>query len=283
MREAKQVARSVTPRSAWFYPTFIGICPTRDSECRSERHSESSSLESKGFVTVLTDTELREAIEAGDIELSPLGEESVQPASYDLRLGEKAIVTKALEIEKLRERVEDDTEAVETNVADAGSISVPAGAFALLVTKERVRFSAQHAGHLGLRSYLARKGVQLLAGLQVDPGFEGYLVLGLANLSPRSVHISYEEPVATLEIQRLNRPAAKPYSGQYAGAQTSATIPRPDADYLRTIETLSVSDLTQALLRLSDNVSTLTRDVRVAWVPIGLGVLIAIITNFVPG
>jgi hypothetical protein len=122
----------------------------------------------------------------------------------------------------------------------------------------------------------------LLSGLQVDPGFDGYLVLGLANLSPRAVHISHEESIATLEIQRLARPAAEPYSGMYAGEQVTATIPRTDADYLRTIETLSVSDLTQALLRLSDNVSTLSRDVRIFLIPIGVGVAVAIIATLWP-
>ncbi|HKG36223.1 MAG TPA: dCTP deaminase [Solirubrobacterales bacterium] len=237
-------------------------------------------------MALLTDSEIRQAVEEGEIEIEPLGPESVQPASYDLRLGEKAIVTRTLEIDKVRERVEQD-EAQETDVAEAGSISIPAGAFALIVTRERVRFGAQYAGHLGLRSYFARKGVLLLSGLQVDPGFEGYLVLGFANVSPRSVHISYEEAVATLEIQRLNRPAAEPYSGVYAGQQTSPEIPRADADYLRTIETLSVSDLTRALLRLSDNVSELSNDVgqlaryvKVVWIPVAIAVLVALVTVF---
>jgi dCTP deaminase len=234
-------------------------------------------------VSLLTDGEIREAIDAGDVALEPLGEDSIQPASYDLRLGTRALITKTLEIDKLRERVEQD-EASETNVEEAGSISVPAGAFALVVTRESVRFGAQYAGHLGLRSYFARKGLLLLSGLQVDPGFQGYLVLGLANLSPRSVHIDFEEAIATLEIHRLNRPAVEPYSGAYAGQQTEAAIPRADADYLRTIETLSVSDLTRALLRLSDNVSTLSSDVsqlaryvKVVWIPVAVGVIVAIL------
>jgi len=117
----------------------------------------------------------------------------------------------------------------------------------------------------------------LLAGLQVDPGFDGYLVLGLANLSPRSVYLGFEESIATLEIHRLSRPAAEPYAGVYAGQQDRPVIPRADADYLRTIETMSVSDLTTALLRLSDNVATLSRDVRILWVPIGIALLVAIL------
>jgi dCTP deaminase len=228
----------------------------------------------------MTDTEIRDALTAGEIELEPLSEESLQPASYDLRLGDKAIITRSLDIERIKDRIEND-DAPEVDVAAEGSISIPAGAFALIVTKERVRLSPQHAGHIGLRSYFARKGLLLLAGLQVDPGFDGHLVLGLANLSPRSVYLHHEEAIATLEIHRLARPVAQQYVGTYAGKQIRPGIPRADADYLRTIETLSVSDLTRALLRLSDNVSTLSRDVRILWIPVGLAILVAIVLRAV--
>jgi dCTP deaminase len=224
----------------------------------------------------MTDVEVREAIEAGDIGLEPMAEESLQPASYDLRLGDKALVTRSQDIEKLRKRIE-DKQASETSVVKDGTVSIPAGAFALVVTREKVRLSTSYAGHLGLRSYYARKGLLLLAGLQVDPGFEGYLVLGLANLSPRAVQIDYEDEIATLEFHRLSRPASEKYGGMYAGQQQDPSIPKPDADYLRTIETLSVSELTQALLRLSDNVATLSRDVRLFGVPLGLALVAALL------
>jgi dCTP deaminase len=228
----------------------------------------------------MTDTEIREAIAAGEIDIDPLDEDSLQPASYDLRLGDRALLTKSLDVEKIRGEVEDRA-TPEIDVEQEGSLSIPAGGFGLVVTKERVQLSSQHAGHLGLRSYFARKGLLLLAGLQVDPGFNGHLVLGLANLSPRSVHLSHEEPIATLELHALRRPASAGYSGTYAGQQMKPGIPRADADYLRTIETLSVSDLTRALLRLSDSVSTLSRDVQKIYLPIGIAILIAVIVQII--
>jgi dCTP deaminase len=236
-------------------------------------------------VALMTDSEIRDALASGDIELSPLAEEALQPASYDLRMGERAIISRTPEIQELRDRIVND-EAPEIDVASVTSFSIPAGGFALIVTKERVRLSLSYAGHIGLRSYFARKGLLLLAGLQVDPGFNGYLVLGLANLSPRSIPLHHEEPIATLELHRLDRPASQEYEGQYAGQQETPTIPRADADYLRTIETLSVSDLTRSLLRLSDNVATLTgdvatltRDVRLLWIPLGIAIVVAILTR----
>ncbi len=229
----------------------------------------------------MTDIEIREAIKAGEIELDPLDEASLQPASYDLRVGNKAIITRRVDVDKLRDRIKDDEPVPEIDVSKTGSITIPAGSFALVVTRERVNLSSHFAGHLGLRSYFGRKGLLLLAGLQVDPGFNGYLVLGLANVSPRSIVLSYEDPIATLELLRLSRAASAAYSGSYAGKQLKAEIPRPDADYLRTIETLSVSDLTEALLGLSANVSTLSRDVRILWVPLVIALVVAIILRVV--
>jgi dCTP deaminase len=225
----------------------------------------------------MTDTEIREALDSGGIAIDPLAEDNLQPASYDLRMGERAIVTRRVDVEKLKHRLEEDDAVPEIDVASEGSFSIPAGAFALVVTNERIDLGDQYAGHIGLRSYFARKGVLLLAGLQVDPGFQGHLVLGLANLSPRSVFIPHEDAIATLEIHRLARPASVSYAGTYAGQQTRPRIPRADADYLRTIETLSVSDLTQALLRLSDNVGELTRDFRRYGFPLAIGVFLAVL------
>jgi len=224
----------------------------------------------------MTDTEIREAITSGAIAIGPLDDEQLRPASYDLRLGDRAIVTKSIDIEKLRTRVETES-APEIDVARAGSVAIPAGALALVVTRERVKLSTEYAGHLGLRSSFARKGLVLLAGPQVDPGFDGHLVLGLANLSPRAVHLSYEEPLATLELHHLTRPAAT----AHAGRQGKAGIPRGDADYLRTIEKLSVSDLTRSLLRLSDSVAALSRDVRKVYLPIALAILVAVVVQII--
>ena len=67
----------------------------------------------------MTDTKIRAAITSGAIAIRPLGDEQLQPASYDLRLGDRAIITKSVDFEKLRERVESEA-APEINVAKRG-------------------------------------------------------------------------------------------------------------------------------------------------------------------
>jgi hypothetical protein len=63
-------------------------------------------------------------------------------------------------------------------------------------------------------------------------------------------------------------------------------IPRADADYLRTLEPISVPDLTRALIRLSDDVAalgrdvaTLSRDVRLLWLPVGAALIATILSR----
>lgn len=40
-------------------------------------------------MALLTDREIMQAIERGDVSIQPLGERQLQPASYDLSLGDK--------------------------------------------------------------------------------------------------------------------------------------------------------------------------------------------------
>jgi len=229
-------------------------------------------------MTLLTRNEIQEAIKDGEIEIDPFDEqECLQPASYDMRVGNRAIVAKSLTLEELRKRVDRDV-VKELQVDQERSIGIPAGGFALITTLERIKLSPRYAGHIGIRSYYTRKGLVLLSGLQIDPGFDGVLVLGISNLSPRTLTVEYKDPFCTIEIHRLNVPVDRPYSGKYMAEQREGKIPASDKDYLRTIETMSISDLTQALLTLSDNVNTMTRQLRLFWIPLAIVVIAAILS-----
>lgn len=232
---------------------------------------------------LLSDSEILEAIDKQDIKIDNFYENSLQPASYDLRLGKKAIVSKSTNLKDLKDRILSE-DANETDIEKEGSLKIPAGAFALITSLEKLTFSSLYVAHIGIRSYYTRKGLILLSGLQVDPGFEGVLVLGLANLSPRSIIIEYGDPICTIEIHKLNKPSSKPYSGPHTKDQKDGKIPSMDKDYLRTIETLSITDLTQSLMRLSDNMDSLGKDMkRIYWVygvltvPILIGIMLMLL------
>lgn len=228
-------------------------------------------------MALLTDVEIKEALIKDGLEIDPFDNESLQAASYDMRLGKKAIITRTVSLEELKGKVQKE-DVKEVNVEKEESITVPGGAFALVSTLERIKLPNNFAGHIGMRTYFTRKGLIVLSGLQIDPGWDGVLVLGLANISPRSLTIDYGDHLCTVEIHRLNRPAEKYYKGTYMAEQREGRIPVSDKDYLRTIETMSVSDLTKALLELSQNVGSLSKWVRGFWVGFGIIIALAVLT-----
>ena len=229
-------------------------------------------------MAILTDSEIKEAIKEGELEIDPFDEErGLQPASYDVRLGKRAIITKSVSLEELKGKVEKE-QVKEINVEKEESVTIPGGAFALVSTLERIRLGGNYAGHIGMRTYYTRKGLVILSGLQIDPKWDGALVLGLANLSPRSLTLDYGDNLCTIEIHRLNREANKDYSGLYMAEQREGKIPSADKDYLRTIETMSVSDLTKALIELSRSVSDVGKWVRGFWFAFGILIILAILS-----
>lgn len=190
---------------------------------------------------LMTDAEISQAMVDGEFEIIEFSQACLQPASYDMRLGAKALATHRQE---------------EVNVEKEGSIIIKAGDFALLSTHEKVRLPRTIAGHIGVRSYFTRKGLVLLAGLQIDPGFEGALVLGVYNASPRNLVLDYLAPFCTVEFHRLSRPTEQVYkSGE---EQRQGKIPAADKDYLRTLETQTLSEMSSAVRGLSMNVQELT-------------------------
>jgi deoxycytidine triphosphate deaminase len=52
---------------------------------------------------ILTDRQLKEAYERGEIVIDPFDQGHVQPASYDLRIGEQGITTSGKKVINLRE------------------------------------------------------------------------------------------------------------------------------------------------------------------------------------
>lgn len=228
-------------------------------------------------MALLTDLEIKEAMEKDGLEIEPFDEESLKSASYDVRLGTRAIITRTVSLDELKGKIQKE-EIKEVNVEKEESITIPGGAFALAATLERIKLPNNYAGHIGMRTYYTRKGLEILSGLQIDPGWDGVLVLGLANLSPRSITLDYKDNLCAIEIHRLNRSAEKPYQGPFMAEQREGRIPLSDKDYLRTIETMSVSELTQALIDLSQNVSILGKSVRGFWYGFGAVIILAVIS-----
>jgi len=152
---------------------------------------------------ILTDQEIESAVNTGEIEISDFSKDCLMPASYDLRIGEEAFTLSAGRV------IYPEKEGLEVQPGD----------FALAMTHEKLRLPTNMMGRFGLRSVFARRGLVLTGGLQVDPGFEGKLIVGLINFSAETIAMPYLTPFCSLELARLPKHCSIPYHGPYQGQE----------------------------------------------------------------
>lgn len=151
---------------------------------------------------ILVDEEIQNAVKNGVIEISDFSEDCLQPASYDLRIGEEGYTISV---------------GIIINIQNEGELQIQPGDFALLLMHEKLRLPTNMLGRFGIRSEYARMGLLATAGPQIDPGFEGKLVIGIVNFSSQSIKLPYLKPFCTLELDSLSRHAKVSYKGPYQG------------------------------------------------------------------
>ena len=121
---------------------------------------------------ILTDHDIEEACKKQEIVIDSFESNQVQGATYDFRVGKQGATTSSKKI---------------VNLEEEGYLLLKPGDFAIVVVLEKLRLNPQHVGRFGLRSKYARKGLIATTGPQIDPGYDGRLILGLTNLTPKAV------------------------------------------------------------------------------------------------
>jgi dCTP deaminase len=92
-------------------------------------------------------------------------------------------------------------------------------------------------------------------GIQVDPGFVGRLVISLVNVGPELIEIKMGTPAFTIEFQKLEEPAIKPYTGEY---QCQDDFPAEQYNFILSAHTVSLAeipDLRQQIRQLNDRLA----------------------------
>lgn len=151
---------------------------------------------------LMSDIEILESITKGDLGIDGFEKGRLSGTSYDVAVGDEGVCGSEKRKHKFR---------------DEGPIAIPPGDLALILSLERFRLPLSIAGHSGLATDFARKGLIGLSGLQLDPGFEGKMIMGVFNSSPNNVAISYGDPLMRVEFYRLRRSATKSYTGRHQG------------------------------------------------------------------
>lgn len=196
---------------------------------------------------LLSDVQIRDALKSGDLAIEPFDEKCLEPASYDIRLGRYAFSSKTKEKRDLQ-------------AADV--LTIEGGEFAIVETLERVQLSRSMAGQLGLRSEYARRGLLMLSGSQIDPGWgedePRLLKVRFVNLAPHSIAVTYQTPFLTAQFFRLSVPTSHAYSGPH---KEQAGIGGKELEELAAFEGMTIGGIIGTLSTVARDVSQLTRSV----------------------
>jgi len=210
---------------------------------------------------ILSDIQIKEMIEKGEIKINPFEPSNVEPASYDLRVGKQGATTSSKQVIDIEKR---------------GYIPIEPGDFAIITVLEDISLGLQYVGRLGLRSKYMRKGLIATTGLQVDPGYRGHLKIGITNLTPKAISLPFKDDFVSIEIHKLEEPASEPYCGPY---QDQKGLSPEDIEAVTEGTGMAFSEVIVTLKSLSQNVGALTADVKaMKWImPIIVTIGIAII------
>jgi dCTP deaminase len=161
---------------------------------------------------ILSDKDIKAALDSGKIKIDPIFPNSMQPASVDVHLGADFLVFKNTDHVCIdpKEPIDDMMEEVVIN-NDRQFILHP-GDFALGMTYETVSVPNDMVVQLNGKSSLGRIGliVHATAGY-VDPGNTLKITLELHNLANLPIKLYYKMPIAQVAFVKLSSEAEIPY------------------------------------------------------------------------
>lgn len=187
---------------------------------------------------MLTDSEIREALEKGGLKIDSFESKNLEPASYDIRAGRILVARRG--IINLRNE----------------PVVLRHGDWAELESLEAVELPLNMAATVGVRTSLTRRGLDWFGGPQIDPGYQGKIYISVFNAASTPIDIIYGMPYATLIFYRLAKNSSRTYAGQY---QKQMTFPEEDVERMLKMEAYTLSDVIQSVGLLEQTVNKLTR------------------------
>jgi dCTP deaminase len=169
---------------------------------------------------ILSDRTIREELEAGRIEIDPLGEGCVQPSSVDLHVDcyFRVFRNHSARVIDVKQNQEDLTDLVE--IGEDEAFVLHPGEFVLGSTAERVHLPDDLVARLEGKSSLGRLGLLIhsTAGF-VDAGWNGHLTLELSNVATLPITIYPGMKIGQISFLRMTTAADSPYGSARAGSK----------------------------------------------------------------
>ena len=181
-------------------------------------------------MSALSDYDIKAERSWGATTIEPWNEEQLQPASYDLTLGDEfkwmvpgqGTIDAATRKNISGEQIKYVSYKVDTHVMFPGD-------FFLATTVETVKLGRNVLARFEGKSSLGRLGLSthITAGF-IDPGFEGTITLELKNDGPNAILLTAGMKIGQIAFEYLNTPAEKVYGecGNRYQNQQGTTVAR---------------------------------------------------------
>jgi dCTP deaminase len=189
-------------------------------------------------VSVLSDRDIRAAIEAGDVRIKPYDPKDLQPSSVDLHLDRSFRVFRNNRYPYIDVRAPQPDLTELLTIADDEPFVLHPGEFVLGQTVEWVELPDDIVARLEGRSSLGRLGLLIhsTAGY-VDPGFRGRVTLELSNVANLPIALYQGMRIGQISFLRMSSPVERPYGSKELGSkyqgQTEPTASAIHADLER--------------------------------------------------
>jgi dCTP deaminase len=171
-------------------------------------------------MSVLSDRDIRAALEAGEIVIKPYDAKDLQPSSVDLHLDRRFRVFRNNRYAYIDVRnPQPDLTELLTIENDEPFVLHP-GEFVLGQTLEWTELPNDLVARLEGRSSLGRLGLLIhsTAGY-VDPGWKGHLTLELSNVANLPIALYYGMSIGQISYFKMSSPVERPYGSKELGSK----------------------------------------------------------------
>ncbi|MDQ6795920.1 MAG: dCTP deaminase [Chloroflexota bacterium] len=171
-------------------------------------------------MSVLSDRDIRAAIESGNVTIRPYDPRDLQPSSVDLHLDRSFRVFRNNRYPYIDVRAPQPDLTELLKVADEEPFILHPGEFVLGQTLEWVELPVDLVARLEGKSSVGRLGLLIhsTAGY-VDPGWKGNLTLELSNVANLPIALYYGMKIGQISFFQMSSPVDRPYGSKDLGSK----------------------------------------------------------------
>lgn len=193
-------------------------------------------------MSVLSDVNIFALLRSGNLQISPLEFSQIEPASVDLRLGEKGKLLEAGEIDPRDKAQMENIQGPDINFVDGYALRP--GETITASTLEKLVIPQECNGKILGKNGLLMLGIEVVVAY-INPGYSGHMPLLIKNVGPMIVTLSAGLKICQLELNSLAAPATRAYPERYnmeirkdhvgieGMSQSSSDEPNPLSDFLK--------------------------------------------------